>query len=89
MNHNLCFSPASHHDVLPAQDEDDRADGATLPSPTFLLLHLLVLFSMFIAVVTGQEQQQQQQETTTTTICSPASNTFTAKINFHQGHVGY
>jgi hypothetical protein len=62
-----------------------RTASPSLVPPLLSILFLAVITS---TVVVGQ-QQSEQGTTTTTTICSPASNTFTAKINFTEGHLGY
>lgn len=58
---------------------------ASPPAGALLLTTLVpfIIWSLLLlqAVVNGQEG--------TSTICSPASNTFTARINFNEGHLGY
>jgi hypothetical protein len=57
-------------------------DSVTLLLSPASFLWLLVTFCLAL-VASGQRQEG------TGTICSPASNTFTARINFNEGHLGY
>jgi hypothetical protein len=60
----------------------------TTASPSLLPLLVILLFLAVLSTVV-EGQQQPSEQSTTTTICSPASNTFTAKLNFTAGHLGY
>jgi hypothetical protein len=50
---------------------------------------LITTIALYVAIFFTIPQAASGQEQNDTVICSPESNTFTAKVNFSEGHLGY